>query len=260
MFARKHSSGVTLIEYLIALILTLIIINVMLIIFCFGEKNFLAQKNILSIETNANLVKHFLRETIHHAGYVGCAKLSADLSIKNNTVNSFDAKNKIKVDQVKNHDSLSAWFAENPGVSLLAPMRDLSVLNISADLKAKANDMMLISDCESVDIFIAKTVENKSLQLIAAKPLSKLYGKEASVFHLSVNKFYLAKSIEGGDLSLFWQHTSSEPVELAQHVQEWQIDTRIADDAIQAVNVRVLFNDLAGVLTHSAWYFYAATH
>ncbi len=255
MFNRKYS-GVTLIESMLALSLSLLLLTIVFSLFLAGQKHFTQQKNMLAMQTKINLTKQILVSSVQQAGFLGCARLTPDFPLHNTTSVPTHFLNKIAVSN-KKQTGFRVWFAGKKAEKLLRPMQDLTRLTVSPSWKIKPNDILVISDCKSIDIFTVANIFTRKheIKIQTLQPLSKLYATDADVMPLHINTFYYKKK------RLYWQSDNTEPVELIDHIQQVSLhyvvqsgehtieksgDELAATDMIQGVTLFLQFdkNDL----------------
>jgi hypothetical protein len=183
----KKILGVTLIELMLALTGTAFILSLLSSIYLTAQTSFTTQSDLSQLQDNARIAASFLTHDIHLAGYIGCAKLTADFPLKNTTDFILNADNKISV----NKDSITVRHADTAHDNLLAPMSDYSILQTAQDVKFFVDDILLIADCKSADIFKVKEIYRISggQEIMAEKPLSNFYQMDAEVSKLEFNTY-----------------------------------------------------------------------
>lgn len=161
-------AGFTLLEILFAAIIGLILISSLI-------QNYLSAKNIYNkqikisrLSENIRFANFFLQQNIMHAGFAGCRKIH-ELDLTNHTSISFEFTNSI-YGYDSNHlpSYLSNKVASGTDV-IVIKKATADITKITTDAKkgslsikvlqnpaTEANKILLMSDCENADLFIAK--------------------------------------------------------------------------------------------------------
>jgi hypothetical protein len=192
MFIRKYS-GVTLIELLLSLTISFVILDALFSIYITCKNNFSLQLHLAAIQENAQSAMQILKNDIESAGFIGCAHLSDNFPIRNHTSYLFDASNKL----IGNEDSISIRHMDTRVSALTQPMQNFIRLKLTGTREYHIKEIMMISDCESADIFTIQSVQmlDKNLQLITAmQPLSKNYDANAEVSRLVFNTYFVKRT------------------------------------------------------------------
>lgn len=237
MSAKNNLSGLTLIEMLIALLLIVILSGVVFAIYEYLQVNDQRQQNLFSAIEESAEISYLLRQQIHQAGFVGCAKLSADFPLRNHTHLKLDKK----ITPLFNDgsDGLSVWHAEDHAMLLAKAMENEFDLQLNVHYSLHADAVLIISDCKSADVFTinSMTDQGQYLSVHTSQALSKLYDTHAEIFLLVKKSFYLSHS------ALLVEDLHHNKIELARDVSKIQV-TYFIDDQIQKSSQELLPNDV----------------
>lgn len=202
--------GISLIELLIAMTLS-ILLGMALFLSYSKIREHLKQEQIrVWIYENARGASQVLTHTIRDAGFIGCAKLTAEFTQYlhdpykrlnlNNSLIGFNEqalenfperlRNRIK----KGSTGIMIRKMSPRTTVLTQPMTNRTHLVISSQPKFAIGNMMLISNCLQADIFKIKEITHtESQQLIHTEsPLKHRYPLFAEVAELSEEAFYIA--------------------------------------------------------------------
>ena len=191
----NSSKGLTLIEFIIGSSLGLIIIAGLSSFYLKQKDDYLFQQKISRTQENGRLAIHLLQDDIREAGYIGCPKLNSTLSINNNyasTNSLISPKNRI----YGTKDSVSIRKMSGPVSYLTSDMSSRSQLILPKVPKFKKDEILLISNCQNVELFrIEKIATKNGFQIITASTeLHHSYNKYALVGLFTNTKFFVNKT------------------------------------------------------------------
>lgn len=260
----RYSRGLSLVELMVALVLSLVIGAAVLQMFLASKTTYSLQNAMARVQENGRFAVSFLASDIRMAGFMGCGNLNeitinvianpAPIDAANplgqiiggaNNVGSSNAWN-----AVAGSDVLSIRRASSAGVKLVGNMAtdnaNIQVANNSIGLIA--GDTLFLSDCLSADLFRATNVSSGSSQTTIAhannmntsNKLSKAYGDDAELLVFeSINYFVrnTGRSTASGDPinALMVERrfanrsdASANAVELVDGVQDVQFEYGVA--------------------------------
>ena len=146
----KKLSGLTLIELMICLTMSTLILSGCISVYLGIDQNNQTQLAINTIEENSLAATIILQDAIHKSGYIGCAKLSDPFPLTNKSDIEFTRKNRIEIEA----NELTIRNASLNAATLVRGMRSDTNLYASDDIKFAVEDVLLISNCQSADIFV----------------------------------------------------------------------------------------------------------
>lgn len=253
----KKIYGLTLIELLFALTISLLIFSIVRTIFLTTEKSFSTQHALSSIQENARNAIELLQSDIHAAGYIGCAKLNYDFPLKNFPGYEFTSKNKIVV----NENTITLRHASVNHTYLTRAMQDSSTLHTTLETSFFADEILLISDCKSAEIFkVKKASANQYEQSITTTaPLSNQYLQNAEVSKLEINTYFIGKtsrqSRDGSPIyALYMTDVNKTKLELVEGVDGMK--TVLTDNGVDLV---LQLSAPENPSLHKIWYDWIAT-
>lgn len=185
--------GMVLIEVILAITIGLIIISVLMEIFLTSQQSSRLQSALYSIQDNADAAIAILSNEIHQAGMLGCARLTHDFPIIQHGEYQLTTKNKL-LGTTKN--AITVRYAKYPHSFLKEAMQDDVTLHASEQNHFASGDILIISDCNQAEIFMAEKVKLKHgiQEITASTPLHNRYKQFAEISTLIVNTFYAAKT------------------------------------------------------------------
>jgi hypothetical protein len=192
MFTKKSSySGITILEFMLAMLISLLLFSILGMIYLAIEKNTAAQIAYRMIQENGRVATQLLVRNLHRAGQIGCARLTADFPITNYLNYTVSPDNKI----IGTDAMLTIRGGSEVSGFLLQPMITTSVLYASTTVHFSPGDMAIISDCQTAEIFKIKMIEKINQQtqkIILQTPLHKQYGNQSELRHFEINTYYVA--------------------------------------------------------------------
>lgn len=260
----RYSRGLSLVELMVALVLSLVIGAAVLQMFLASKTTYSLQNAMARVQENGRFAVSFLASDIRMAGFMGCGNLNeitinvianpAPIDAANplgqiiggaNNVGSSNAWN-----AVAGSDVLSIRRASSAGVKLVGNMAtdnaNIQVANNSIGLIA--GDTLFLSDCLSADLFRATNVSSGSSQTTIAhannmntsNKLSKAYGDDAELLVFESITYFVrntGRSTASGDPinALMVERrfanrsdASANAVELVDGVQDVQFEYGVA--------------------------------
>lgn len=145
----NHDSGVTLIELMLALSLSLLLLGFVFEIVVTSERYFHLQTALQQNQESALAAIDILKSEIRQAGHIGCAKLTPDFPLYSLSHYSITAQNKLVSGS---NNTITVRYAEYPSVALVTPVLDGKTLCTNKDIPMKLNDILLISDCKHAEL------------------------------------------------------------------------------------------------------------
>lgn len=186
----KSTSGLTLIEVILALTLSLLILSIVSVIYLSAEKSFQMQISLSAIQENMRTAFMLLKNEIQMAGYIGCAKLTDEFPIRNLGQYSITNQNKISIEK----NSITIRHASIDHANLIKNMQGNSTLYVTAKPRFEESEILLISDCQSAEIFQVKTVSHilGGQKMTSSRALLRKYEKNAEISKLDINRYFIS--------------------------------------------------------------------
>ena len=177
-YRRPQYRGITLIELLIGITLSLFILSMLIEIFLATEKNHRALAALTDLQDNANIAIQLLSKSIRTAGYSGCAQIFP--------MQRIEAKS----------NAIIIHRAAPSAAILLEPMHNYTNLRVTQSPLFIKNKALFISDCQSAEIFFPKQIKKMhGAQMIETNhPLKFLYDRFAEVSELETQTFFVAQT------------------------------------------------------------------
>lgn len=264
---RSHAErGFSLVEMLVAMLLGIILMAAVVQIFIGSKQTYRMREQVAALTDNGRFAIELMQREIRMAGYSGCRTLSSlqpnvvadsppDFSEVADGIQGFNNGsgwvNPTSTTRVAGTDVLTVTHASGGGVPLTSNMADRAApLNVSSQTSVMYDSqLLLVSDCQKVDMFRASTVtENSGTYTInhtnaanTSDLLSRAYEENAMVMTMGSTTFFVGVNA-GGEGSLYMVPLGSATAdELVTGVQDMQIlyavDTdgdRQPDDYVEA--------------------------
>ncbi|MDZ7828340.1 MAG: PilW family protein [Halofilum sp. (in: g-proteobacteria)] len=167
----RRQSGLTMVEVMIALAIGLILTLGAVQIFVSSKQGYRANEALARIQENGRYALHFLKQDIRSAAFWGCAQ---EVEV-NNVVNGGATGINFNGEPIEggdggagNPDSITLRMAnQNSGVNVAQPMPTVAAnLFLTATDEFQEGDILIVTDCESAEIFMITTnnTNNDNLQ------------------------------------------------------------------------------------------------
>jgi molybdopterin converting factor small subunit len=142
-----------------------------------------------------------LDSALRSTGYIGCAKLNDDFPIYFYGPYNITKENRIQPYQgtelKSGTNAFTIRYANAINVTLIEAMDALNTLHVSSSPKIAEGDVLIISDCKTVDFFVIQHVslQNDGTQWITSENnVSKYYEKYSEISEFEMNTFYIGKT------------------------------------------------------------------
>jgi type IV pilus assembly protein PilW len=287
MIALQNIRGYTLIEIMIALGVSSILMAGLARVFTDVSRTYRLEVAMARVQEDGRFSMNFLEKELRLIGYQGC--IDPETTTANVIANNPPVLN-VTQSSLRGYEvtssgwspSLDADIADLNGVAIegsdvISIQRasdrkiDLSnnMVNDSAMVRLgsnpanyKANDLLIITDCENVDIFRATNVSSgvgnttiaHANNLNSTNKLSKAYSTNASVMAYYSNTFYVAdtgrdNSYGNPVLALYQRDANGQKSELVEGVANLQIlyGEELANGTIRYVPASTASLDMSNV-------------
>ncbi|MBA3660669.1 MAG: prepilin-type N-terminal cleavage/methylation domain-containing protein [Gammaproteobacteria bacterium] len=185
------TAGFTLIETMVALTVSLLIYSILMEIYVHTLKSYRLQIAYHQLQINAEQAVSILMSAIKKSGYIGCAKLTKNFPLANQASSTFNFENQL----VLTPHSLTVSYMQHKTATLIHGVEGGKTLTIDHGISIKPRDILIISDCESANIFTVKNVSKfKFKQIIYLNtPLIYPFKAGAQISHLVKERYLLKK-------------------------------------------------------------------
>jgi len=231
---QSKQQGFTLIEIMIAATISLILLAGVGQIFTSNQQTYRVQEAVSRVQENGRFAMHLLTKEIRMAGFTGCASMGSVNNIADvDGVAGADPISDFSTGGINGREqadlpitlfgAVQLTAAQvNPGTDVLIFQRgtdtgvrltgNMNTVNANIQLQTatvngafQADDILVISDCSSADIFAATNVGNGAGVTTIAHAnatnvdnnLSALYGTDATVMKFEHFTFYIANNVAG---------------------------------------------------------------
>ncbi len=217
---RHRQQGLTLVELMISVTLSLIIMAGIFQIFMSSKQTYRVQEALGRVQENSRFAADLLSYDIRMAGNVGCNKdvaitnqLAGQVAEIGSGVEGFDiaggagsmftmlngaASNLAADDLVPNTDAIFIKGGTDQGEDLAVAMASSNdTIRLTGALEGvNDGDLVIIADCDDAEIFQIDNI-NPALDNITHNGLSKIYGIDAQVIPLNYTAYYIATDANG---------------------------------------------------------------
>ncbi len=221
---QRQQQGLSLVELMIAITLSLVLTLGVIQIFSSSKQTNRVQSSLGGVQENARFALDILSYDLRMAGNIGCNSTiavnnnaaadnlppigngitgyertqlgAAVFPLLNNSANPSSANVVAETDVVVLRYAAANTRAVTNGTTV-------TTIQLASSISAKNGDPLIISDCQSADIFIANTGSNDladvaTINLATGSPnLSKVYGQGAEVARLKYVAYYIRTDAEG---------------------------------------------------------------
>jgi len=190
MNACQESNGFSLIEVMVALVLSLILLAGFVQVFLSQRQQYQVQSAMAAIQENGRAAITLLSNAIHEAGYLGCLSLS-----ENTVIQSSEA---IKKTLVNKQDALVVQHMSSQTNALTEDMKQNNRLLLGLYPRYKKGEQLIISDCVHSELFqIEKVSISKRFNqqwITSTKALKNRYYQFADLGSFMRHTFYIKKT------------------------------------------------------------------
>ncbi len=227
MLEVKNQRGMTLVEVMVGMVISLILLNGVIQIFISTKQTHRFNEEVSRIQESGRIAMEILTRDMRMAGFQGCADLSsipANIIAVNPPTTAFNSEAlhgweisvagiatpatpvipALGANVVPNSDVFAIKNASDQGIQLTGNMNsvDANIQVLSNTANFQASDVLFISDCQTVDVFRATTAANSAgIQTIVhsapqntANFLSKPYGTDARVYAFVSNTYFVGNT------------------------------------------------------------------
>ena len=211
-----NQKGFSLIELLCAMAIGLIIITVVVEVFIDFKKTHSIEKALAEIQENGRFAAYIIRNSVEHAGLIGCAKFTNFFPIYNYGVGALNKINLANYFMVyKGKDNV--WQPAIPQIFKIRPKPDTDVIvvrgmaamttrliqsvnndvNLYVGLNPKFNkkDDVMIADCSHAVLAHLKStyqsIAKKRQRLTATQTIKQEFAADAEVGEMQTRVFYI---------------------------------------------------------------------
>jgi hypothetical protein len=222
----RDKTGFSLVEFLIAITISILLLSGLIEWFLYCQHNFILQTAWINLKNNGKLAATIMQAEIKQAGNIGCAKLTKDFSIYSDSYPyPLIASSKLRGGE---HD-ITVMYAKYPPIPVLSPTQKDQIA-IPTFVHVQVGDVMLISDCEKAELVVIKDhIKKGSAQILLTQtPLHFSFNEKAELSRWAINHFFIAKTArhhrDGSPIfALFMQGIKQEKTELAEDILKMNI-------------------------------------
>lgn len=213
LYMHKKHSGMTLLECLFVITLGAIFLILISKIYIGSKELYKKQADISELQENIHLAASILTHNIRTAGFIGCPNLSTLKLEKHyieheqlpeyfsfeNAIYGFDSKDapdylKNKIARgtcgiiVRKVEQNTALLSEN----IVEPT---SKINIISNPSFEKDDVIVVSDCDNIDVFKANGASDTSVSLAGSFKIRNNYNKKDSqIGKFTETAYFISKS------------------------------------------------------------------
>ena len=221
---KKYQIGLTLIELMFGLAISLLMTLVISSVYVNSKKTFIVQDSVSRLQENARSGIDQLEDNIRMAGFLGCRGQSLKLinTLKTDTgmlfnyplgVSNLSIKNNIT--PVTNSDIVTIWTADSEDYPLIEPMTSVTDSPIiSKNNSFSIGDIVLITDCNAHTLFKISQLSpvatgvglGHSLTVNTTDTFHYKYTPDASIYSVKAQTFYIAPGYANNGTNSLWRY------------------------------------------------------
>lgn len=188
----NSQSGITLIELIITLLLSLVIFSAFTSILMSANQLFIYTATRAEDFQQESLSGRVMQNEISLAGYMGCGKLTNSFPLVSHVAATLSLANRLLVQDHR----LEIRHAGLPPVRLISIHPGNRVIEVENGVVFHSNDIIILSDCHHAEIdSISKVQSHGSLQqLYLTVALSDHFDDGAEVSHFMINEFVMIQA------------------------------------------------------------------
>ena len=282
----KHQHGMSLVEILVSLVISLFLLAGIIQVFVADKSSYAFSESISRIQENGRFALDTMTLDLRMAGFFGCAIFDpADTSTIVNNLNpagtGYDAALHDFIgggliegtdgDGLNGSDSVTIRGAKDGSFSVHPPYNTSTsaMIHVTTNSSILPGDIVMVSNCQGADIFqvTSKTTStNASKQAVVhntgggnpgnynpdnckggnAHCLSQTYGSDASMFELQTVTYSIAVGTSGEPA--LWRSENGNNVELIEGIEQMQVLYGIDTDNDNFANQYVVSTAVANML------------
>lgn len=234
-FAPKKR-GMMLIELLLTLALGLLLVQFLLGIYLAVQQSAEWQADLYDIEQNGFAIIDRLTTDIKKAGYIGCARLTADFPIAANQEERLTVLNRITGEGL---ERLTVRYMNPTSSTLLKTMTDNTHLTISRGPTFAAGDVLIIADCTQAETFKVKKIDKShdgKRSITTEHPLLERYSAMAEIGHFEIHRYAVKPTKRfypnGSRIFALYFSNRKQDIELVAGVHKLKLTYDVAEGGI----------------------------
>ena len=230
-FINKKQSGLTLIEIMIAVVISLILLAGVGQIYLSSKKTYRTTDALSRLQENGRFSLDFIVKSIRETDHMGC------LYRKSTVFDGVSATNDNVVAGLVNSDTITLISASQDTMnvsSVAAAGASTIALDSASDFED--GDQILISDCEKGQTVTITSISGSTLTIDS--PLKQAYSKRATVSKLITTIYSLGINVAGNP-ALFMDDGSGVARELVEGIEDMQVQFGVDTDSNQVANYYV---------------------
>ena len=186
MLLPGKTSGIILLEIMLAMSLGLFLLGLLLSIYQTSQQSLTLQHALYQIQDRANVAITLLTTDIKQAGHIGCPRLSSQLSTP-----VISEKNKLS----GTSNEITIRYTRL-GPALVSAMRKNTELYASLVPRMVPGSMIIIADCEHAEAAkVARVTREKDRQHIMLQyPVQHLFGKLTEINTLISHHYFIKRT------------------------------------------------------------------
>ena len=256
----KHQQGISLVEVLVALVISLFLLAGIIQVYVANKSSYGFSNSISRIQENGRYAMDIMAQDLRMAGFFGCAifdpeddaAMDAIVNNLNKAGPGYDPNNMgyleneliegTENDGLNGSDSITLRGAEPGNLSVQPPYSSTSAnIKVSEPHDLKEGDIVMVSNCRGADIIQISNINASNGTLVhntgsSTEPgnynpdnctggnahcLSQTYGSDASLFRFRTVTYSIAIG-ESGEPAL-WRSDNGANLELIESIEQMQL-------------------------------------
>jgi hypothetical protein len=264
MYKRRNQYlGLTLLELMLGLMLSLFILGALTAIYLATLKNHLALAALETIQENSNNATRIMRTAIQTAGYAGCFSLRNSALI-NHTSLQFTPINLYEGRGVKPGTSaITIHQASIKKALLMGVMKNKHELIVSGDLAVKAGDILLITNCKSAEMFSVLSVDKN--KIVSRQSLRNLFQYYAEIHRVEADSYFVGltkrRDEVGQPIYALYGKTQDGKMELVEGIDDMGVEFEYSNEGkVLGVAIKIVATSLNNFVIKKSQYTYAGLY
>lgn len=249
LLLKFRQCGISLIELMIAMTLSLVLLGGVIQVFSASKASYRVQDGLSRLQENARFAMQYLTREVRMAGYAGCS--NPNLIAPNSIVSTPPANVKFNPGDVVNGLNNTSVAGVKAGTdTLIVRYGSPNAISLSANMPTAADDLIiasnpdnlitgdyvLVTDCERSDLFKATSVSGSGsgpftiqhkLPSNKTDQLSKIYRDDAAVMRFIFATYFINDSgrtdASGNTINSLFETTLTGTREIAEGIDDMQI-------------------------------------
>lgn len=231
MINSRYQKGLTLIEIMIAITISLILLAGLGQIYMSSKQNYRIVNELSRMQENGRFALDFLVKTIREADHMGC------LSRQNSVFSGVQVSDNVTTSGLTNYDTITIISASENSVSVSSAVSPGNTINLDDVSNFEVGDSILLSDCEKAHVGTITAVNTTGSSITIAERINQAFSLSSVVSELITSTYSLGINSAGNPAMFLNDGVSNQ--ELVEGVENLQITLGVDSDSDKVPNYYV---------------------